>query len=112
MIIENAKRVECRVLGCVILTVTYLVFETAFLFYILLPMILFFPILILPLTRILNFFFLFISSSISKLFIYLSFWGIIFPYSIILIPFNFLKKQKDFKFKDDWEKKDFLDELK
>ena len=112
MKIKNPKRVECRVLALIILSLIYYHFKTLNFCLILGVIIFFLPILVLPLTRITNFIFRLLSQKFVNIFIFLSFWLIIFPYSLVLYPTKLFKVKEVFINTDDWKKSEFIDELK
>ena len=112
MKIKNPKRIECRVLALIILSIIYYNFKTLEICLILSVFFYFFPILILPLTRLTHLVFRFLSGKLVNSFIFLSFWIIIFPYSLILYPLKLFKLKKKFLDKDDWKENNFMDELK
>ena len=112
MIIKNPKRIECRVLAIVISGIIYYNFETLLLCIILGIVGIFLPLLFLPLTRIMKRIFGFLAGKFANAFIFISFWGVIYPYSLVLYPLKIFRVKKNFMDKDDWIENNFTDELK
>ena len=109
--INNPKRIECRSLGLVMTLLILWLSNSMFIPLIFLVSSIFIPIIFYPFTLFTKFIFNVLGKHIINIFIFISYWLLISPYSMFINLFKiFFKSRK--KIENNWKEIDMTDQIK
>jgi len=109
--IKNPKRIECRSISIVLTIIIFLLSNSIFIPLIVLVSSVFIPILFYPFTLFTKFIFNVLGKYIINTFIFISYWLLISPYTLVINLFKIFFKTRN-KIENNWKEMDMRDQTK